>query len=74
MIVYARRNVVVHDVLAVLRTPTKQEDFADLPHPGERIDAGRPILTLFADGDDVESCVAALRRRAAEVEASLYPD
>src|SRR5262245_15365749 len=28
---------------------TQEPDFADLPHPGDRIAAGRPILTLFAE-------------------------
>ena len=47
---------------------------ADLPHPGERIDAGRPILTLFADGADVDSCLGELRASAAALEARLYAD
>jgi predicted ATP-grasp superfamily ATP-dependent carboligase len=47
-------------------------DFADLPHPGDVIEAGRPILTIFADGADEVACLSALRGRAAEVEACLY--
>ena len=66
-ILYARCDV-------VMRTAAIQENLADLPHPGERIEAGRPILTLFAEGADDAACLAALRARAAEVEASLYAD
>jgi uncharacterized protein len=59
---------------ATLREPrpvTQLPDFADLPHPGERIEAGRPVLTLFARGADEAACLAALRERAADVERWL---
>ena len=46
--------------------------FADLPHAGEVISAGRPVLTLFACARRIEDCIIALRRRAAEVERWLY--
>jgi uncharacterized protein len=60
-ILYARA-----DVTFPADGPWPSDDYADLPHPGEVIEAGRPILTLFAPDLD------ALRQRAAEVEALLY--
>jgi predicted ATP-grasp superfamily ATP-dependent carboligase len=47
--------------------------FADLPHEGDRLEAGRPVLTLFVRGETVDECMVALRHRAAEVERWLYP-
>jgi hypothetical protein len=62
-ILYARRGVTFPPDGPWSHAPN---DFADLPHPYSTIEAGHPILTLFAS--DAE----ALRRRAAEVEALLY--
>ncbi|MFN2433156.1 MAG: ATP-grasp domain-containing protein [Gemmatimonadota bacterium] len=47
---------------------------ADLPHPGERIPAGRPVCTLFAAAPTAPLCVAALRQLAATVERDLEPE
>jgi uncharacterized protein len=46
--------------------------FADIPMAGQRIEAGRPILTLFGRGQAVAGCLEALQRTAAEVEHWLY--
>jgi predicted ATP-grasp superfamily ATP-dependent carboligase len=43
----------------------------DVPRPGERIAAGRPICTIFADGDDAASCYAALIDRAERIYSRL---
>jgi predicted ATP-grasp superfamily ATP-dependent carboligase len=45
---------------------------ADIPHPGEVIQAGRPILTVFAAGDTEVACERQLRERIAEVESLSY--
>jgi predicted ATP-grasp superfamily ATP-dependent carboligase len=42
-------------------------ELADIPHPGERIAAGRPICTVFARGRDGEACTAALATAADRV-------
>jgi len=39
----------------------------DVPHPGERIAAGRPVCTVFAHGANAAECHAALVRRANRV-------
>jgi uncharacterized protein len=62
-IVYARRDVVLGDTTRWLDDDARR----DVPHPGERIRAGRPICTVLARGDDAAGCRAALLRRAAEV-------
>ena len=62
-VVYARRDVAVGDTRAWLGDPT----VADVPHPGERVAAGRPLCTVFAEGRDAAACRAALVRRAGAV-------
>jgi predicted ATP-grasp superfamily ATP-dependent carboligase len=44
---------------------------ADVPHAGEAIAAGRPILTVFAAGDGVDDCQRRLGERVAMVESRL---
>jgi predicted ATP-grasp superfamily ATP-dependent carboligase len=44
----------------------------DVPHPGERIAAGRPICTLVAAGDSPEGVLAGLEARAAALRAELH--
>jgi predicted ATP-grasp superfamily ATP-dependent carboligase len=44
----------------------------DVPHPGERIAAGRPICTLVAAGDSPEGVLAGLEARAAALRAVLH--
>ena len=43
----------------------------DVPQPGERIAAGRPICTIFAEADDDSGCYCALVRRAERIYSSL---
>ncbi len=62
-IVFARRNVVMGDT----RSWLEDTSLADIPHPGERIQRGRPICTVFAGGNDAESCYEGLVSRAAAV-------
>lgn len=43
-------------------------DFADIPHPGSRIEAGQPVITIFAKGNTEANCLQSLQRRAAELD------
>jgi hypothetical protein len=42
-------------------------ELADVPRPGDRIAAGRPICTVFARGRDGDACTAALSAAAERV-------
>jgi predicted ATP-grasp superfamily ATP-dependent carboligase len=53
------------------RSPATDHWIRDVPHPGERIPAGRPVCTVFASGATAADCRAALVRRAAWVYAQL---
>jgi predicted ATP-grasp superfamily ATP-dependent carboligase len=66
-IVFARADVIVGDTTEWLGDTTVR----DIPHPGERIAAGHPICTVFAEARDGAGCHAALVRRAARVYAEL---
>jgi uncharacterized protein len=67
-VVFARHDVTVGDTRAWLSDASVR----DVPHPGERIHAGRPVCTVFASGIDGPACHAALVARAARVDAELY--
>jgi uncharacterized protein len=45
--------------------------FADVPHPGTPIKAGRPVLTLFARAASIPDCLHALRRAASDMDYLL---
>jgi predicted ATP-grasp superfamily ATP-dependent carboligase len=45
--------------------------FADIPHAGEVIRAGRPILTFFAEATSLAGCVAALEQTADMLDGCL---
>jgi predicted ATP-grasp superfamily ATP-dependent carboligase len=53
------------------RPPTTDHWIRDVPHPGEQIQAGRPVCTVFATGRDASRCHAALVERAERVYADL---
>jgi predicted ATP-grasp superfamily ATP-dependent carboligase len=60
-IIFARHDVVVGD-------PARwRVDLADIPHPGERIAAGRPICTVFARARTASACRAELAAAADRV-------
>ena len=45
---------------AVLRSPpplAEPPPFADIPHPGTRIKAGRPVLTFFVRAETADACL-----------------
>lgn len=48
--------------------PWRLPGFADIPHPGEPIDAGSPVLTVFASGSTPAECGEQLQSRAAELD------
>jgi len=62
-ILFARHDVTCGDTTAWLGDTTVR----DVPHPGERIPAGRPVCTIFATGADVDACYARLITRANRV-------
>lgn len=62
-VVFARKNVVMGDTRAWL----EDTSLADIPRPGERIQRGRPICTVFAGGNDADSCYERLVSRAAAI-------
>jgi predicted ATP-grasp superfamily ATP-dependent carboligase len=66
-VVFARRDVVTGDTREWLADPGVR----DVPHPCERIGAGRPVCTIFAEGRDGAACYDALVQRAERVYAAL---
>lgn len=62
-IVFARRDVTMGNTLSWVESRW----VADVPHPGERIQRGRPICTVFARARDANACHRLLLRRAAMV-------
>jgi predicted ATP-grasp superfamily ATP-dependent carboligase len=59
-VVFARHRCRVRQSAILL----EQTDIRDIPHPGEQIEEGRPICTVFAEADTEEDCYAALVVRA----------
>jgi predicted ATP-grasp superfamily ATP-dependent carboligase len=45
--------------------------YADIPHAGERIEAGRPVLTCFAQAESLPACLDVLRQTADEMDLRL---
>jgi predicted ATP-grasp superfamily ATP-dependent carboligase len=74
-VVFARRNVVVGETRAWVSPPAlpahEIAEIRDVPRPGERILAGRPVCTVFASGSDGAACHAALVQRADRVYREL---
>jgi predicted ATP-grasp superfamily ATP-dependent carboligase len=67
-VLFATENVVVGDSELWLERGVR-----DVPHPGERIPAGRPICTIVAAAPTAEGVLAELEERAAWVRAQLAP-
>jgi hypothetical protein len=65
-VLFATEDVVVGDSRQWLARGVR-----DVPHPGERIAAGRPICTLVAAEATPEAALARLEERAAEVRCDL---
>ena len=62
-IVFARENAVVDDTRAWLGDKTVR----DIPKPGEQLTKGQPICTVFAEGPDIDACLARLKERAQSI-------
>jgi predicted ATP-grasp superfamily ATP-dependent carboligase len=62
-IVFARHDVVLGDT----RSWLAHEWLADIPHPGESVQKGHPICTVFADAPDEKTCRRLLTRRVGAV-------
>jgi predicted ATP-grasp superfamily ATP-dependent carboligase len=73
---FARRDCIIsdqffeHALSEALRTPWPT--LADVSPAGTPIDAGRPILTVFAEADCAEVVENRLRERVAEIEQVVY--
>ena len=66
-ILFARTGVTLGDTRAWLDDALVR----DVPHPGERIAAGHPVCTVFAEAADAAGCYAALVARAARIYAAM---
>jgi predicted ATP-grasp superfamily ATP-dependent carboligase len=47
-------------------------EYADIPHVGETIEQGQPVLTLFASAATAETCQAKLRENAEALDRRLW--
>jgi predicted ATP-grasp superfamily ATP-dependent carboligase len=72
-VVFARHDVAVGDTHAWLPRGGSGHPggIRDVPHPGARIRAGRPVCTVFATARDEAECHASLVRHAERVYARL---
>jgi predicted ATP-grasp superfamily ATP-dependent carboligase len=66
-ILFAPQDITIGDTRAWLADSSVR----DIPRPGSRIVAGRPICTVFAADRDAVACYAALVRRAERVYVEL---
>jgi predicted ATP-grasp superfamily ATP-dependent carboligase len=77
-ILFAKRDIVLTErffdmVLAeALRKPWPT--LADVSPAGTLVETGRPILTIFAEGADVDAVEKHLRRRVLELEQQIYEE
>ena len=55
----------------VLRVLRESHRLADIPRPGERIEAGDPILTVFARASTIDECRVELMRSARVIASAL---
>jgi uncharacterized protein len=67
-VVFATEDVVIGDSERWLERGVR-----DVPHPGERIAAGRPICTVLATAATPEDVVAGLEEQAARLRAEVEP-
>jgi predicted ATP-grasp superfamily ATP-dependent carboligase len=66
-VIFAREDVTIGETAAWLA----DSSVADVPHPGERIAARRPVCTVFAAAPDGAACQAELIQRAERIYAEL---
>ena len=79
-ILYAPRRLVMPE-LGLLRPEDTDQTFdrrsifdryADVPHAGEVVESGWPVLTVFAEGQTMDDCRRALQARTDEVSRLLW--
>jgi uncharacterized protein len=77
-ILYAKHPLAVSRSLSdQLLTAAGSRDYpqlADIPHAGTKISPGEPILTVLAEGTDIDEVESKLRERVASLETELYRD
>jgi uncharacterized protein len=78
-ILYARRDVVISPstfawMIGEAAIDPPHCSLADIPHAGEMIPAGRPVLTAFASGTSEGDCQRQLDQWLAEVKRRLYDE
>lgn len=56
------------DSLARAADVWTRPDFADIPHAGDVIEPGQPVLTILTGADSEDACLANLKARAAELD------
>jgi predicted ATP-grasp superfamily ATP-dependent carboligase len=66
-VVFATNEMIAGDT----RSWLADETVRDIPKPGERIAAGQPICTVFAEGAGMERCRAQLRVRADSIVTAM---
>jgi predicted ATP-grasp superfamily ATP-dependent carboligase len=76
-ILYARRDIEISPTLFDWMIERATVDLlhcsvADIPHAGEIIPEGRPVITVFASGASEDECQRQLDQWLAEVEGRLY--
>jgi predicted ATP-grasp superfamily ATP-dependent carboligase len=68
-VIFARRDAVAPD-LYQWYAPGQ---IADVPHPGEPIQAGQPVCTLLAAGDNRQACLDQLHEHARALYTRIEP-
>jgi predicted ATP-grasp superfamily ATP-dependent carboligase len=58
--------------LTLAWTGAQDPDYADIPHPHDRVGAGQPILTLFAHAAAEADCLEFLREKAQALDRVLF--
>jgi uncharacterized protein len=76
-ILYARKDVVFPadgPWMQSLRQSLGDGDaeYADIPHAGEHIPRGRPVLTVFASGSSARECLLGVRERLQALDCCLF--
>lgn len=68
-ILYAESRLVAGDLTRHIRTTVSFDRplVADIPEPGQVIEPGQPICTVYAEADEVDACVRSLDQAAADV-------
>lgn len=46
----------------------RRPDYADIPHPGDVIERGQPVLTILAEAANADNCLARLQIHARELD------